>query len=932
MSRNNNRMITAKLTAARGQFCRMSRRHVLVRALVYVLVAVPLLVALDYLIAMPVWMRCALIGGLWLALFIWVLVNFFRISRVRVSDIARMMDRDDPRGSILSAYELENEQGLFGDSDMQKQLGGCLIRDAWLGLNKLGRHVWLPLELERKLRHYATGAGVFCLVALFLALPVTKVVLPRVLFPWSDTPPYSPLSFAITPDELQVIYGDDLELSAAITGGEIRDQVWFLIRSGEKVQQQSTFHEGGGRFSQKMENVIEPVEVAFKTGRARSEWYPVKVLLEPRVASARVHISPPEYMGLPARAFYLGKQQLAVPEGTVVRLDVSSNRPLSSSEMTIRADEDSKVIERVSSERVDAFTQRFEWQPAGNRVLSVDLVDQLGTRSREPLLIAQAVTPDRPPEVSITEPALVAVATPKATVQLSGYAEDDYGLHSADFMRTVLGYTDRGASLPVLKDSKRIQLYKTWDLSKLGVEPGDVLEAYLEARDHNPNLLGVASSPVVRVQIISEDMYAEMLRSRESIRSFAEKMAQADAAVNELREQLNELSQIIESGSPEEIEKALAEAREAFKNAQEKFKELSEDFPIYDSEEEAQKVLERWQDMLQRTGDEVASWNSDTEYLAKMAEDMAELFRRDQEQSITKEKEKAEELAEVEKLLETAMRFYHVYQAQKDLVQRFRRFRDRTEPSEVALLAFLGATQESMKQETEAIIKDIRTACDELDGVKEYAQFVSGARELADKAEELEITTYMQQASYHAGQESGGNAYTNAEEALMRIEQLFSQCNSGYCNLAQGGRSLTLQHPDAWRQSTIEQMMAGLCQRFGIGQGRGSGFGGGAGGSVAGGSGSFSSGGGYSAFSPMNVPVFGPERNMSPDVASGNGGRGKAGDGQGDGSERIIADGGELPVSESPDSERESSKFENSPPRYREALQQYYSPQTTTEP
>ena len=89
----------------------------------------------------------------------------------------------------------------------------------------------------------------------------------------------------------------------------------------------------------------------------------------------------------------------------------------------------------------------------------------------------------------------------------------------------------------------------------------------LDASDHNPSLLGQGSSEISRIQIISEDQYAEYIRAKTTINQFADRFEAARDAIGQAREALEELDQAAgrktRIPSPRPLDKAAKEAADA---------------------------------------------------------------------------------------------------------------------------------------------------------------------------------------------------------------------------------------------------------------------------------------------------------------------------------------------------------------------------------
>jgi hypothetical protein len=102
---------------------------------------------------------------------------------------------------------------------------------------------------------------------------------------------------------------------------------------------------------------------------------------------------------------------------------------------------------------------------------------------------------DQPPEVAITVPteAVQVLAAGAQAVQLSVAARDDYGIACASLHMTLargsgenIRFSDREMPLPQSSDPHVRNWQKNWQLSELGMEPGDELYLFVRATDNAP--------------------------------------------------------------------------------------------------------------------------------------------------------------------------------------------------------------------------------------------------------------------------------------------------------------------------------------------------------------------------------------------------------------------------------------------------------------
>jgi hypothetical protein len=217
----------------------------------------------------------------------------------------------------------------------------------------------------------------------------------------------------------------------------------------------------------------------------------------PKIAGAELFIVPPAYTGRPARR--VDGFNADVEEGASVTWRLALDRPVRDARLVFgEAGADALPLRRApgSAERLEGSRVVTD---AGLYHLAATLPD--GTAWSPPELFSLKIIWDRPPTVRILQPALprTLLGSAGAPFTVESLAADDYGLAEAHLVATVakgageavkfreqsIAFdTDQPApSGPGVPPGAR-RLEKTLDLAALGLEPGDELYFYVEARDN----------------------------------------------------------------------------------------------------------------------------------------------------------------------------------------------------------------------------------------------------------------------------------------------------------------------------------------------------------------------------------------------------------------------------------------------------------------
>ncbi len=852
-----------------------------------------------------------------------ILVRLVQAWRFRLAAVASMIDREsrDPRRSVEGALALSRRPE--GETDLGRYLSERAIDRAADRIAAQPPSVTVPLAgLRRSGGRAALSVGLAAVV-LGAAWPITSVVLPRLLDPRADRPPYSALRFEIDPAAPSVLYGDSVEIRVQIRGGRPAGPVMLATRSGPRRHELACFHVQSNLYAQTLEQVTQPLEFCFRAGRARSRWHGIDLRLQPRVAAARLEITPPAYSGKSGVAFSVGDRPLRDLRGSELRMDVLSNRPLGSGRILMREPEGSNLLGEVEGGLRGSQTLRFEWTLEEPAELELYLVDVRGTKSREPLRIEQRVLPDEPPQVAITEPNLFALATPRADLVLAGYAEDDLGLQHVRMMKALVGYRDRVERIGPPVRTQEVSFEQPIELASLGVVPGQVLEFYAEAEDANPNRLGRTASEVVRVEIIEEEEYAKMERTRVRTEEFLARyrvVREVAAAVQQAAQALKE-ALAEEGAAPGEREGKRDALAEALEEARSEYERLGREFPVFEAEQSLGQELRETATKLESIGARLRDAPPEGAQCRAALEQLDELFG-SPDSGLNREIAKAEDIARVSRLMELATRYQRLVNEQAALVRRLEQVRDPRTLRDRRLFDWLMRTEQAIHDELEALQKNLRRRADELpDRLRDLR---ISARRFAEGIDGVQALTLLDEARRAALNQDGGTTKQKAKLALERMRELLSSCRGGYGEMARCSPTFRVQDPRL--MPSLRQMMEAWKPGPGEGMGRGGGAGAGTGGAAE---------DGYwmQGFSPLNVPMYGPRRSRFASPPGGAGGRGQDGRGEAVAPVPVAADA-DAPAGGPVEMRRDAIQLERVPEKYREAVKRYFDladPERTTQ-
>ncbi len=831
------------------------------------------------------------------------------ITRVAVLDsraIANRVDElsNDSRRSILSAVELQDWlKEKKDDDDLSTFLALRAINRATEQLKAIPLFTVLPKnKLQRQSRAFFWQALFPALLIVFYA-PATKTITSRFLCPYEDIPPYSVYSFAVKPQMPEVLYGSGAEISVAINGGKIDGPVKFVARSREKSYEVACFKLSDGNYGQRLEKVIAPVDFCFTYGRTRSKWHSINLILQPRVALAQIALTPPKYTNLPKRTFYLGNEPLAGLVGSRVKLIVTSNRPLLDGTLAIKREDDEQT---VAGKLLNQKDIEFTWNIEKAAQLKVSIRDVRGTPNLEPLTFRQRLLIDEKPEVAITSPGMFALATAKSVVPLAGYADDDYGLKSLELVRSVMGFRDRTLAIGPLNQKRHFDFEYSLALAKLGAEAGQVFEFFLEACDHDPSLLGFSSTPVVRLQIISDDEYRALVRSKMTLEKFMARYEKAEAEVSRMQELLDKLEEAIKNGaSTQKLKEIKEKLIQQLTNSAKSFSSLSQLFSVFDLDKRLSAFLDEMAKTLEKLKEEATNTPASSSALSDLLDKMKESLKGPQ-QSIKAAQKLAKLSAVVARLMALADAYRRIVNTQNTLVRRLNRFAN-IERDKSNILPRYGDTQHSVIKQLEDFSSQLVTRANALSS--EFKSLRDSALEFAKKIKLLEIPSLMSKAKVAAKNGEGREAYERAKLASERLEMLMCESqaqNSPMASLMRGEMKFNVPKNIA---KTLEQMMSS--------------FGRSAAGQLASAMSGDGDGTQMSSSTPLNTPIYGPPLSSEEGSSRGIGSIANGKDGKSTGESTSVDEA--LEVKNRKQNSKKAITVNQIPEKYREAVKRYFS-------
>jgi hypothetical protein len=399
--------------------------------------------------------------------------------------------------------------------------------------------------------------------------------------------------------------------------------------------------------------------------------------------------------------------------------------------------------------------------------------------------------------------------------------------------------TERPAKMQLSLKSgpQSVEATGEFDLAKLGVRPGDVIEYYFEGADNYPNGPNIALTRMYRLEIISEEDYDKILKRAAARKGLFEPYARLGAFLRRLAENARALEEKARKGEPVDKDAAasLAKNIEKFQNELRKLLAQKGMFDVENSfRGTLRDELNPLASALEKLKGGLASGSLSDKELGEIAKALTDLAGENQEDVSLP----ASQIADVARVLGKADRFVKLAAEEARIARMLERFWSKAEPlSRIEQMEARQLAEEQKKVQEE--VKDLLTTLPQLAGkLSEFQQFDAIRQDVADFIQavaDAKIEKSLEEAVGLLTDLEPGAAYFVARKAAEKMNELISECKS---SLEKNAKQAMRFKPKIQKEfgRTLEQIMAAL------GGGEGS-----------------PSGDGYSMFSE-DVALYGPNR------------------------------------------------------------------------
>jgi hypothetical protein len=392
--------------------------------------------------------------------------------------VARMIERKHPdleTGLLAAVEEDAASQGKLGF------LQTAVIRSA---VEHSRSNSWIEVVPSRrisgaKLAH-GLALGVLGLATIALAVPSRRGD------PNFSTNDSGSIAFdvSIEPGNVSIERGTPLLVVARFRGAVPLDAS-LVVDGGMKTEGRHTMTRGleDPTFAGRVESVASDLAYRVEFQGRTSPTFQVRVFEYPELQRADAKLVFPVYTALPAKTVEDVRHVTAV-EGTELTLLCRLNKDVKVAQLIDQAGHLIKLTPDASGPHAYRATLTL----ADSQRFRLGLVDRDGRTNRLLTEIAVNVTRNKPPVVTMSQPARDVRVSPVEELALKAQLEDDFGVVRHGLSYTIAGHEPREIALHgPEKASKRVKSEHIIDFESLAAKPDQLVTYFVWAEDVGPD-------------------------------------------------------------------------------------------------------------------------------------------------------------------------------------------------------------------------------------------------------------------------------------------------------------------------------------------------------------------------------------------------------------------------------------------------------------
>lgn len=546
------------------------------------------------------WVGVSVVGGLWL-----VGPSVLRLLGVLPSDSVEVLALrvgaayPDIRDTLSNALQLVDEARRNGSSE--------LAQAAFEQAVQLTEPKDLTVIIDKR-RPRVAMAMAAALLALVIGLPAlfpnsVGAAYERLMRYNESFMPPAPFQLSVTPKSVTVMRGTTQSIVVKYRGTlPSETTLWIKEQNADRYTSFPVVFDTSRTYTHQLPGLVTSVEyyaeAPWNEVGERSDTGRIIVIDRPLVRTLNGRVIPPSYTGAGATSIDERQADVTALSGSVVDVNIVSNKQLKSAKIVIERGRDSASADTVVvAMKVNGPQASGKFSVTANGSYSIHIEDTDGQVNAEPVRYGIVALRDGYPTIAMMEPTKDVDVDASARLPILVAIADDYGFSSLRLRYRLLKSRyaqadEKWSSIDLVLDRGQttLDVGYTWDLSKVGITPDDVYEFYVEVAD-NDIVTGpkTAKTSTYKVRMPSlEEVFAETDRAQSEIQK-------------ELKQLLKESEQVRKEADElrREMQKQQAQARPQTEwSDRKKAEDLAK--RQQEIEEKMEKVAEKLEQMTEK--------------------------------------------------------------------------------------------------------------------------------------------------------------------------------------------------------------------------------------------------------------------------------------------------------------------------------------------
>ncbi len=329
--------------------------------------------------------------------------------------------------------------------------------------------------------------------------------------------PPAPFTLSIKPEKASVLRGTNVIITVSAKGTAPEKVILFVREKQQETYDTYTLRsDSDGVFKYEIPSIRQSVvfyaETPWLNTSVKTNEGEINVVDKPSIRSMTGKLIYPSYTKLSARTLDEQSADIAALKGSVVSLQVLSNKELSTASIVIENDpaqslnaadnsninilnNDSikvKIDTSIVTMKIDGKKAYGSFRVSKNGNYYIRIKDRNGEYNSEPIKYGIVALNDDFPSISLISPTTDIQVTEEALLPIRVSISDDYGFSGLKlFYRMVESQYAQpeqkfsSINVPILSNENTGDIPYLWNLNKISIAPEDRYEFYLEIYDND---------------------------------------------------------------------------------------------------------------------------------------------------------------------------------------------------------------------------------------------------------------------------------------------------------------------------------------------------------------------------------------------------------------------------------------------------------------